>query len=159
MISVTTPAEPVTKRMADGQSPAPPTLANSACTIAATVAATAAASATASSAPVRRGSRDRARRDTHSSTDTESAIHSAKPLVESTRGGSQCVPASGTSTTTTTTSWAMPSIAASRGSRQRSGSQGSSARRSPMAQPASKRFASQSPRSRISSAQTECGIG
>ena len=75
--NASTAALPLTKRPKRGHPPASPTPANSVCTIAAAPPATMIAIATAASAPLRIGSDDSQRRDTHSSTDTASASHSA----------------------------------------------------------------------------------
>ena len=65
----------------------------------------------------------------------------------------------GTSITSTTVSWARPSIVSRRGSRHRSGSQMPSGTGAPIDQPAANRVSNQSPSAATSSAQTECGIG
>src|SRR5690606_928439 len=119
---------PATKRDSDGHAQSSgslPTLTNNPCTIAAASPATTAATATASSEPTRGVKPDSPRRDRHSSTDPASPSHSAYPLTDRKRATDQPGEPSGTSATTTTTSSARPSIAASRGSRHRSGSHGS----------------------------------
>ena len=68
---------------------------------------------------------DRRRRDTHSSTDTVSASHSANPLAEAKRVSVQAAPRVGASAITSTTSSATPSMVASRVNRHRSGNHGS----------------------------------
>ena len=116
------------------------------------------ASTIAATAPSTCGSLDSACRRRHRLAVTASASHSAKPLADSSSPKVQWRLPSGASASTTTTSWARPSIAASRGRRHSSGIHGD-VLAGGMAQAAPNRSCSQSPSAWISSAQTWWAIG
>src|SRR5690606_12775051 len=75
--------------------------------------------------PSTTGNRESGARVAHSSTDMVIASQSANPLADRKRPALHSAPPSGANATTSTASSATPNIVASRGSRQKSGSQGS----------------------------------
>src|SRR5690606_40833065 len=97
--------------------------------MAAPASATSDAAAIATTEPSTTGNRDNGARDAHSNTEMVIASHSANPLADRKRPVLHFAPPSGANATTSTASSATPNIVASRGSRQKSGSQGSSGAR------------------------------